>query len=66
MDIPIKTYYFFLLNISRNLNIFGKIDWSMNSGQRRAGIARDIKKKKKKRNFHFQNSTKSCKKDGTI
>ena len=29
--------FFFLLKISRDLNLFGKNDWSMNSGRQRAG-----------------------------
>ena len=35
-----KLAFFLLLKISRNLNFVGKIDWSMNSKQQRAGIAR--------------------------
>ena len=32
-----KLVIFFWLKISNNLNLFSKIDWSMNSGRRRAG-----------------------------
>ena len=46
MDIPLTTCHFLLLlKISRNLNCFGKINWSMISGQRRAGDSLGYKKK---------------------
>ena len=49
-----KLVTFLLLKISRHLNFFGKIGWSMNSGPQRAGDSQGFLKKY----FHFQNSTK--------
>ena len=49
--------FLFFLKISRNLNFFGKIDWSMNSGMQRA---RYIKQK----NFIFKTLQKMVTKLG--
>ena len=55
-----KLVIFLLLKITRHLNFIVKIDWSMNSGWPRTGIARAFKKKY----FYFQNSTKMVTKLG--
>ena len=62
MDIPIESCNFFFLKIYRNVNLFGKIDWSMNSGRRWAGNSKVYQKNY----FYIQNSTKNCNKVGTI
>ena len=54
--------HFFWLKIYRIVNLFGKIDLSLNSGPQWAGIARNIKKNY----FHFQNATKNGNKVVTI
>ena len=40
--------FLLLLKIYGNVNFFGKINWSMNSGRRWAGVASNIKKINKK------------------
>ena len=55
-------FFYVVENIQKHNFFFGKNDWSMNSGPRWAGIARDIEQNY----FHFQNLTKNGNKVWTI